>query len=47
VPHWHIVGYGMSELYAKETDDPEESGWGFELTFRVSDSVSGAARVRA
>jgi hypothetical protein len=19
VPHWHIVGYGMSELYAKET----------------------------
>jgi hypothetical protein len=36
VPHWHIVGYGMSELYAKETSDPEESGWGFELTFRVA-----------
>lgn len=33
--HWHIVGYGMSELYAKESDDPGESGWGFEFTFRV------------
>jgi hypothetical protein len=36
IPHWHIVGYGMSELYAKETDNSEESGWGFELTFRVA-----------
>jgi hypothetical protein len=36
VPHWHIVGYGMSELYAKETDNPDESGWGFEFTFRVA-----------
>lgn len=36
VPHWHIVGYGMSELYAKETDDYDESGWGFEFTFRVA-----------
>ncbi|MEV6303069.1 suppressor of fused domain protein [Actinoplanes sp. NPDC051861] len=38
VPHWHIIGYGMSELYAKETDNAEESGWGFEFTFRVARS---------
>lgn len=36
VPHWHLVGYGMSELYTKETDNPDESGWGFEFTFRVT-----------
>ncbi|QXJ22844.1 suppressor of fused domain protein [Actinomadura graeca] len=36
VPHWHFVSYGMSELYSKqETSDPEESGWGFEFTFRL------------
>jgi hypothetical protein len=34
--HWHIVSYGMSELYGKESDDPDESGWGFEFTFRVA-----------
>ncbi|MGN9909847.1 suppressor of fused domain protein [Phytohabitans sp. LJ34] len=34
--HWHFVSYGMSELYDKESDDPDESGWGFELTFRVA-----------
>jgi hypothetical protein len=34
VPHWHMVGYGLTELYSKESDNPEESGWGFELTFR-------------
>ncbi|WP_193374810.1 suppressor of fused domain protein [Nocardiopsis baichengensis] len=31
VPHWHVVGYGMSELYDKESDDPEVFGWGFGL----------------
>jgi hypothetical protein len=35
VPHWHFVSYGLTELYAKESDDPEVSGWGFELTFRL------------
>ncbi|WP_067451574.1 suppressor of fused domain protein [Actinomadura macra] len=36
VPHWHLISYGMSELYGKqETSDPDESGWGFEFTFRV------------
>src|SRR5262245_58672455 len=34
--HWHFVTYGFSELYAKESDDPEVSGWGFELTFRLA-----------
>lgn len=35
VPHWHFVSYGMSELYTKESEDPDESGWGFEFTFRL------------
>ncbi|NUR69641.1 MAG: suppressor of fused domain protein [Hamadaea sp.] len=33
--HWHFVSYGMSELYDKESDDPDVSGWGFEFTFRL------------
>lgn len=33
--HWHLVTYGLSEVDAKESDDPELSGWGFELTIRV------------
>lgn len=33
--HWHLVTYGFSELYAKETDDPDTSGFGFELTLRL------------
>ncbi|MFI0354543.1 suppressor of fused domain protein [Actinomadura sp. 9N407] len=37
VPHWHYISYGMSELYGKAEDgDPEESGWGFEFTFRLA-----------
>lgn len=35
VPHWHYVTYGFTELYEKESDDPETSGYGFELTFRL------------
>lgn len=35
VPHWHVVSYGMSELYMKESENADESGWGFEFTFRV------------
>jgi len=35
VPHWHIVTYGFTELYEKESDDAEFSGYGFELTFRL------------
>ncbi len=34
--HWHYVSYGMSELYEKETEFAEISGWGFEFTFRAA-----------
>lgn len=33
--HWHYVGYGLSELFEKLSDDPDVSGFGFELTLRV------------
>lgn len=33
-PHWHFVTYGFSELWAKQSSDPDVSGFGFELTFR-------------
>lgn len=35
VPHWHYVSYGLTELYEKESEHAEVSGWGFELTFRL------------
>ena len=35
IPHWHYVTYGFTELYEKESDYQEESGYGFELTFRL------------
>ncbi len=35
-PHWHYVTFGFSELYEKESDDPEYSGFGFELTMRLN-----------
>lgn len=34
-PHWHLITYGFSELYDKESEDPTYSGYGFELTFRL------------
>lgn len=34
-PHWHFVTYGFTELWQKESTDPEMSGYGFELTFRL------------
>jgi hypothetical protein len=34
--HWHLISYGMSELYQKESADPARSGWGFEFTIRVA-----------
>jgi hypothetical protein len=36
VPHWHFVSYGLSELYGKDSENAEVSGWGFELTFRLT-----------
>lgn len=41
-PHWHYVTYGFSELFGKESDDPDVSGFGFELTFRLA-MPAGAA----
>ena len=41
VPHWHYVSYGMSDLYVKESEDPVESGWGFEFTFRLARGGGG------
>jgi hypothetical protein len=35
VPHWVVVSRGFSELGEKTGDDPEVSGWGFELTCRL------------
>ncbi|MEF2965603.1 suppressor of fused domain protein [Paenibacillus sp. M1] len=35
-PHWHLVTFGFSELYDKESEDIDYSGYGFELTFRVA-----------
>lgn len=35
IPHWHYITCGFSDLYEKETDDEECSGYGFELTFRL------------
>ena len=39
-PHYHFVTYGFSELYEKESEDPELSGYGFELTFRLACDAS-------
>lgn len=34
--HWHFVTYGLTELYEKQADSlPDQSGQGYELTFRV------------
>jgi hypothetical protein len=34
-PHWHFVTYGFSELFEKEWESQDVSGFGFELTFRL------------
>lgn len=39
--YYHFVTYGLSELYEKETDDPEYSGFGFELTTKLKKSCIG------
>ena len=35
-PHWHYVTYGFSELRRKLFEDPDVSGWGFELSLRLA-----------
>lgn len=32
---WLYLTFGLTELFVKESDDPEVSGWGFEITMRV------------
>lgn len=34
-PYWHYVGLGLSELYDKESDFEDVSGFGIELTFKL------------
>lgn len=34
-PHWHWLGFGMSELGAKQSENKPVSGWGFEFSFRL------------
>ena len=33
--YWHLVTLGLSELWAKQSDLADTSGWGFELTMRL------------
>lgn len=33
--YWHFVTYGLSELYEKESDDMEYSGFGMEFTLKL------------
>lgn len=33
--YWHFVTYGLSELYEKEREDKEWSGYGMEFTFKL------------
>lgn len=33
--HWLLVGYGLTELGEKETDEPDFSGTGFEFSLRL------------
>src|SRR4051812_23133231 len=34
--HWHYVTYGLSELFVKESETPETSGFGYEFTLRIA-----------
>jgi hypothetical protein len=34
---WHLVGYGLTELFAKGSEIPDQDGWGYEITLRVPD----------
>ena len=33
--YWHFVSFGQTELYRKESEDPQISGYGYELTFKL------------
>jgi suppressor of fused-like protein len=42
---WHLVTFGLTELFAKGSDEAQLSGWGYELTLRtpVADAPQGWA----
>ena len=33
--YWHFVSFGLTEIYGKESDNPDISGYGYELTFKL------------
>ena len=33
--YWHFVTFGLSELYEKENEDKDISGYGFEFTYKL------------
>ena len=33
--YWHFVSFGLTEIYGKENDNPDISGYGYELTFKL------------
>ena len=33
--YWHFVSFGLTEIYEKECEDKEISGYGYELTFKL------------
>lgn len=33
--YWHFVTYGLSEIYEKETENKDISGYGMEFTFKL------------
>lgn len=33
--YWHFVSFGQTEIYEKESDDKDISGYGYELTFKL------------
>jgi hypothetical protein len=43
-PGWLYVSYGLSELFEKTTGDPNISGFGFELSFRLPAAPEGPSR---
>ena len=33
--YWHFVSFGLTEIYDKESDDKDVSGYGYELTLKL------------
>lgn len=43
---WHFVSYGLLELYTKESEDPDYSGYGIELTFKLKKSNNDEEEIK-